>query len=300
MRILAISYSQSGQLTEILSNFIKPLSGEIDFVSIHPKKKYSFPWASHTFFDTMPETVLEREIELEDINFKHEKYDLILLGYQPWFLSPSLPTTALLKNEEFKKRLKGTDVVTIIGARNMWINSQESVKKQISGAGGRLIGNVPFIDKNNNTISAITILHWMLTGKKEKKYGIFPKPGVSDQDIAEAELFGRILETSIQDKDIENFQPKVLSTNKVNIATNILFIEGKAKRLFNIWANLIVKKGTTEKKRKFWVNMYKYYLLFALFIIAPIVFLLYSILIRPFVCGSIKRKKEYFCSVNLK
>lgn len=300
MKILVISYSQSGQLTEILNNFIKPLSGDIDIVSIEPKKKFSFPWASHKFFDTMPETVLGKEIELENINFKHEKYDLILLGYQPWFLSPSLPTTALLKNEEFKKRLNGTDIVTIIGARNMWLNSQERVKKHIAETGGRLVGNVPFIDKNNNSISAVTILHWMLTGKKEKKYGIFPKPGVSDVDIAEAELFGQILETAIQEKNIENFQPKVLSTNKVNIATNILFIEGKAKRLFNIWANLIVKKGTTEKKRKFWVNMYKYYLLVALFIVAPIVFLLYSILIRPFKANSIKRKKEYFCSVNLK
>jgi hypothetical protein len=299
MKILVISYTQSGQLTEILSNFTKELTGEIDHVNIHPKQKFDFPWASHTFFNTMPETVLEKEIELEPIVFKEERYDLIILGYQPWFLSPSLPITALLKNKEFIKRMKGTDIITVIGARNMWINSQERIKNYIREAGGRLVGNVPFIDKNNNIISAVTILHWMLTGKKEKKYGIFPKPGVSDKDIAEAGLFGKILEASLNNHEIEKYQSKVLSTNKVNIATDILFIEGKAKRLFNIWANLIVKKGTTEKKRKFWVNMYKYYLLVALFIVAPIVFLVYSILIRPFQAQTIKRKKEYYCSVNL-
>lgn len=299
MKILVISYSQSGQLTEILTNFIQPLRDEVEFITIEPKIKFTFPWASHKFFDTMPETVLEDLIELERIDFKSEKYDLIILGYQPWFLSPSLPTTALLKDKDFKKLLNGTNVITIIGARNMWINAQESVKKHIASAGGRLIGNIPFIDKHNNTLSAVSILHWMLTGKKEKKYGIFPKPGVSDKDIAESAVFGKILQKEIQKKSLENFQPKVLSTNRVNIATNILFIEGKAKRLFMIWAKLIVKKGTTEKRRKLWVNLYKYYLLLALFIVAPIVFLFYSILIRPFSQRSIMRKKEYFCRVNL-
>jgi hypothetical protein len=112
----------------------------------------------------MPETVLEVDYEVKDIHYSCEKYDLIVLGYQPWFLSPSLPTTALLKNEKFKSLLKDTPVVTVIGSRNMWLNSQESVKKLIQEAGGKLVGNVPFIDKTNNLLSAVTILHWMLTG----------------------------------------------------------------------------------------------------------------------------------------
>ena len=60
-----------------------------------------------------------------------DKYDLIIFGYQPWFLSPSLPATALLKNETFKKIMKNSPIVTVIGARNMWLNSQESVKQLI-------------------------------------------------------------------------------------------------------------------------------------------------------------------------
>jgi hypothetical protein len=42
MKILAISNSLSGQLTEILNDFTISLSGEIDFVSIKPKKDFFF------------------------------------------------------------------------------------------------------------------------------------------------------------------------------------------------------------------------------------------------------------------
>lgn len=297
--ILVISYSQSGQLTQILTNITSTINEEIDFVSIQPKKKYTFPWNSHDFFNEMPETVLEKEIELEEISFKKEKYDLIILGYQPWFLSPSLPTTALLKNESFKKVIKNTPVITVIGARNMWLNSQESVKKLIKDAGGNLVGNIPFIDRNPNLLSAVSILHWMSTGKKEKKYGIFPLPGVSDKDINESGLFGEIIQKALVKNNFETLQKEVLLTKRVNINTNILFIEGRAKTLFKIWANQIIKKGSTSKKRRAWVKFFKYYLFFALFAVAPIVLLVYNILIRPFTVNGIKKNKTYFCGIEL-
>lgn len=298
--ILVISYSQSGQLTEIVEKFSKPLQGNIDFVNYTSKKSFSFPWRSHEFFNTMPETVLEVDYEVEDIHYNCEKYDLIVLGYQPWFLSPSLPTTALLKNEKFKSLLKDTPVVTVIGSRNMWLNSQESVKKLIQDAGGKLVGNVPFIDKTNNLLSAVTILHWMLTGKKEKKWGVFPLPGVNQEDIDQAGKFGQLLNEDLTNNTLENFQKRILLTGEVNINTSILFIEGRAKKLFLIWANAIVKKGTTEAKRRRWVKFFTYYLFIALFMVAPIVLTFYSILIRPFSSKGIKEKKTYFCGVELK
>ena len=71
-----------------------------------------------------------------------------------------------------------------------------------------------------------------------------------------------------------------------------MFIESKAKRLFHIWANLIKRKGTNDKKRAFWVNIYKYYLLVALFIVSPIILTFYNLLIKPFTGASIRKNKE--------
>ena len=171
MRLLVIYYSQSGQLGEIVQNFVAPLEGvDIDIIRFKPKHDFPFPWNSRNFYYEMPDSVQEVPMELNNINYKYDKYDLIIFGYQPWFLSPSIPATSLLKNEEFKKILKDTPIITVIGARNMWLNAQESVKRMIHAAGGKLVGNIPLVDRTTNLISAMTIVHWMMTGKKTRMF----------------------------------------------------------------------------------------------------------------------------------
>ena len=99
-KILAINFSQTGQLDNIINKFLEPFCNEdIDRINIQSEKPFPFPWNPEEFFDIMPETVLESPILINPINFKYEKYDLIILGHQPWFLSPSMPTTALFKNQ---------------------------------------------------------------------------------------------------------------------------------------------------------------------------------------------------------
>jgi hypothetical protein len=300
MKILAIYYSQSGQLNEIIKNFVSPIQdAEIDFVQYRPKIDFPFPWTSEVFYNAMPESVMEVPVELEEISYKEEKYDLIIIGYQPWFLSPSIPTTSLLKDEKFIKIMKNTPIITVIGSRNMWLNAQEGVKKMIQDAGGKLVGNVPLIDKNPNLISAVSIVHWMLTGKKERKFGIFPTPGISQEDIENVSEYGKMLNNALKRNELENFQTEFRAAGGVNINTNILFIEGKAKRIFRIWASLI-KRNELKGKRKRWVKFFKNYLLIALFGVSPILLTFYNILIRPFTGRSIKQKKEYFYSTELK
>lgn len=299
--ILVVNYSQTGQLNDILDNFTQPLKQHnIEVVRVIPNEKFPFPWSGKAFFDAMPETVLEKPIELAPIVFNRNNYDLIVFGYQPWFLSPSLPATSLLKNEKFLNIIKGTPVITVIGARNMWLNAQESVKTMIHESGGQLIANVPLIDRDNNLISALTIMHWMFGGKKTKKWGILPKPGILEEDISSANEFGEIVNTALKNNDYDSLQNKILELGRIDIKTNILFIEQRAKKLFRVWANLILSKGTTPKKRMFWVSFFKYYLIFALFIVSPIVLLLFNILIKPFIMSNLQRKKDYFCSVKLK
>ena len=295
MRILAISYSQTGQLDKIINNFICQLNEfDIDRIQYKPEIEFTFPWTMNSFFEAMPESILETPFPLQPISFKYEKYDLIILGYQPWYLSPSIPTNSLLQSTEFLKRVKDTPIITIIGSRNMWINSQNSVKNRIENAGGKIIGNIPFVDRNQNQVSAVTILHWMLTGKKTKKYGIFPRPGISDKDIASAEIFGKILQASIVNNNLNTIQNSFLSTNLISLPTDILFIEERAKRLFSIWAKLITKYGKSPKGRTRLLTAFKYYLIIALFIVAPIVIFIFKILILPFVSASINKKKQIY------
>ncbi len=301
MKILAIYYTQSGQLGEIVNNFVKPLEGaDLDVIRFKPKNDYPFPWNDKDFYNEMPDSVQEVPVELEEIHFKHSKYDLIIFGYQPWFLSPSIPATSLLKNDDFKKLLKNTPVVTVIGARNMWLNAQESVKQMIFDAGGQLVGNVPLVDRTTNLVSAMTIVHWMRTGKKTRKYGFFPLPGVSEEDIKGVSKIGQLLNDSLKKSALDTFQKSVVEAGAVNINPNILFIEERAKKIFVVWANLIRKKEQNNGNKTFWTQFFRFYLLTALFVVSPILLTVYNVVFRPFTRASLKKKKEYFYSTELK
>jgi len=298
-KVLVINYSQSGQLHEIIDNFLQPFdSAEIERVYIKPVKPFAFPWTSEVFYDTMPECVTEEAVAIHPIQYGSDKYDLIVIGYQPWFLSPSLPITSLMQDAAFQEKMKGTPIVTIIGGRNMWLNSQESIKAYIKQAGGILVGNVPLMDREPNLISVLTIFHWMLTGKKERKWDLLPIPGVGQEDIDGAGRFGTIVKGALQTGDFSGLQQKLLSLGLISIPTDIWFIEMRGKKIFRIWASLIKKKGTTPDKRKFYVNLFKYYLLIALFVASPIILTVYFVLIAPFSQKSIKKAKEYYYNVD--
>lgn len=302
MRILIIHYSQTGQLTDVLNNLTRPFLNtehELDHVRFSPDSNFPFPWSKSNFFDAMPDCVLSNGCAIDQFTLLYDKYDLVIFGYQPWFLSPSIPTHGILDDTKFQNIIKDTPVITVIGARNMWINAHKEVSSRIQELGGEHIGNIPLIDRNSNLLSAVSIMHWMFKGTKNKKWGLFPKPGISDKDIAEAGEFGEVIKNHFENGR-ENLQNSILSTGKVDLHWTIVFIEKKAKRLFKIWANIIVKKGTTPLKRKRWLLVFRFYLIFALFIVSPIILTIYTILIRPFVLNKERQEKRLILLIDNK
>jgi len=98
---------------------------------------------------------------------------------------------------------------------------------------------------------------------------------------------------------LNNYQNELVKAKGLIINTNILFIEGRAKTIFKIWANLILKKESQGKKRSFWVSFFKYYLVIALFVVSPFVVLIYNVLIRPFTGKSIREKKKKYTFLGI-
>ncbi len=295
--IALLYYSQSGQLKEISERFAAPFlqaGHEVEFVQIIPEEDFPFPWSAASFFDAMPESVLGKPVSIKNPNFKKEKYDLIVFAYQPWFLSPSIPATSALHHPEIKKRLHNTDVITLIGSRNMWISAQEKVKILLKEAGANLISCIALTDKHSNLISAITIQYWMFTARKARMMGIFPLPGISKNDIALAEEYGKLVVYKMNSKSWTNLQEELVGLGALNVQTNLMFVESRATMLFKIWANTIVKK----KNRALWLQIFKYYLLFALFIVAPMVLFIYTIFIKPFLTTSIEKQKNYHLGLS--
>jgi hypothetical protein len=296
-KILVIYYTQSGQLEDILNCFTTPLieaGNTVEKVRVHVTKDYPFPWTGKSFFAVMPDCVLGVPTALQDFQLQETRYDLIILGYQAWFLSPSIPSNSILNLPAVKSVLKDTPVITITGARNMWISAMERIKKALKESGARLVGNIALVDKHHNFISFITIFYWMFKGKKERWLNLFPKPGVADADIANTRVFGATVQKYLTQENWDGLQDELVRQKAVEVKYNLMFIESKASKIFAIWANIISKK----KKKTAWLVAFKYYLLIALFIAAPIILTVDAIFFKPFLSTRIKRQKQYFSGVN--
>lgn len=294
--VLVVYYSQSGQLESIARNIANPLLNStginVTFHEIQLEKPFPFPWNTEAFFDAFPESFLQIPTALKPISpeILNTKFDLILLNYQVWYLSPSIPINSFLKSPEAKILLNNTPVITISGSRNMWIIAQEKIKKLLKQNNAQLKGNIALVDRAGNLISVVTIFDWMLSGIKRKYLGIFPLPGVSDKDIKESSEFGKVILSCLNDNNLENLQPKLVELDAVRVKPFLITVDRTGNKIFTMWSNFIVKKG---ESRKTWLKVFKMYLFVAIWVISPIVFVFYLIF-YPLMLNKIRKEKSYY------
>ncbi len=305
-KVLVIYYTQTGQQLEILKQLLKPLEADpevtLTFYRIQPVDDYPFPWDSDTFFDAFPESFLQLPCELAPMedDVLQQEYDLVILGYQVWYLSPSIPFNSFLQSKAAEKLLNGKPVITVINCRNMWVMAQEKVKKRLHALGANLVGNIALVDRNLNHVSVITVVHWMMKGRKDSYLGIFPKPGVSDRDIETSSRFGFPILDHLKQGDYTTLQEELLNLKAVKIKPVLVFVDKRANSIFSKWSKIIRSKGQPkDPRRKPWLKAFNYYLLFAIWIVAPIVSLLFLILHLPFL-SVVRKETRYFQSVNFK
>lgn len=297
--VLVIYYTQSGQLAEIARSISKPFLQDndiqVDFHEIRPVKPFPFPWDSDSFFDAFPESFLQIPTALEPVpkDILDKKYDLVLLHYQVWYLSPSIPVNSFLKSPEAKILLDGTPVVTISGSRNMWVMAQQKVRKLLAANGARLKGNIALVDRTGNLISVITIVDWMMGGVKRKKWGILPLPGVSDEDILDASRFGAVIKKHLLNDSLQSLQPELLANAAVKISSYLVLVDRTGNKIFNKWSNFIKSK---KNSRKSWLKVFYVYLFLAIWVISPIVYILH-LLTYPLKINKIKRETLYYQGV---
>jgi len=279
-KVLIIYFSQTGQLRRIVHSVLNKLKQRSDIKLIleelNPRVPFPFPWGAMNFFNAMPESVKEISCELEPFAFNSSQdFDLIILAYQPWYLSPSIPISSFLQSEQGRKVMNGRPVVTIIGCRNMWLNAQEKVKKRIYDAGGKLVGNIVLTDRTGNLVSLVTVIGWLIYGRKSGFLKVFPESGVSEQDIQNAERFGTPIINALKSNQWDNLQSSLNQDGAVEIKPNLMVLEGRGAKAFKIWANFIGSKGKPDNpRRRFRVFLLLILLPPGVFVLSPITTLL--------------------------
>ncbi len=297
-KVLVVYYSQTGQLRDIVNSIISPLkaSEEITLTieELKPKTPFPLPWTSDEFFQAMPESVRGIPCELKPLSLNgQEHFDLVIIAWQPWYLSPSIPIHAFFQHETAKKLLSGKPVVTIIGSRNMWIMAHERISEYLKAMQANLVGNIVLYDKAPNLLSVISIIRWLFTGKKERYLKVIPPAGISDEDIRNSSRFGEIILDSLLRRDLEHLRPSLVKAGAVDVLPSLLMIEKRGKIFFRLWAAFILKKGGYgDPARIGRVRLFKYYLLIVLYLVSPFASLLYFVA-KPF------RKKELKRQISL-
>lgn len=290
MKVLVLYYSQTGQLKEIANNFLAPLVDdngiEVDFARVETEHQFPFPWTRLTFFNAFPESVFGTPFNLKPIEFDHSKdYDLIILAYTVWYLNPSIPISSLLQNEAAANIFSGKKVITLIGSRNMWVLAQERVKRHLKDLKSDLIGNVVLIDRNKNLVSIITIIRWMFYGKKNPFWG-FPEAGIIQEDIENSKRFGDVLLGRLKQGNLADMQEELNAKGAVDINPSLVILEKRATKLFHMYGNFLIKKGSFfDKERLGRVSLLSYLLPMGAFILSPIT------TISSYVISVIKRKE---------
>lgn len=285
-RVLVLHYSQTGQLTNLLENMLSPLKSakniEVVMSKIESTENFSFPWSFFKFFDAFPETVYMDGPKNKPLNITNMDFDLIVIGYQPWFLSPSMPMSSFMKSNEAKILLQNKPVITVIGCRNMWIEAQKTMKELISKCGARLIDNVVLTDQSGPLESFITTPRWMLTGKKDTFCGLSPA-GINVKDIEESSRFGERILEKLNTNDKINNEPMLTNLGAVKADDRFVFSEKIAKRSFKIWGKLIRlfgKRGAIVRRPI--VVIYVAFLFTLILTVVPVNMMVQTLLRRAF------------------
>jgi hypothetical protein len=242
-RVLLVHFSQTGQLSRAARTLAAPLAqaADIELVEevLRPCRPYPFPWPFWRFLDAMPESVLLEAPALEPLSVSaDERFDLVILAYQVWFLAPAAPMTAFLRSEAARRLLRGRPVVTVIACRNMWLSAQETMKRLIGEAGGELRDNVVFTDRGSTLASFITTPRWLLTGRRDAFWGL-PAAGVAEEDIAGGERFGRALLAALRGDRERDAAPMLAGMDAAKVDRRLIFSERAGTRAFKAWSRLI-------------------------------------------------------------
>ncbi len=296
--ILVIYYSQSGQLRQIIDNILGPVRehSTIDFAEIKPKKAFPFPWDTNTFFDCMPESVQMVPEEIQPLNIGDKNYDLVILGYQPWFLSPSIPFNSFLQSEH-AALLKGKNILTVIGSRNMWLNAQEKVKDKLLELKANLVGNIVFFDRNPNLTSVLTIIRWTFKGQKEATR-FMPEAGVQQKDIKASSRFGAVILSALQNNRLKELQEALLAEKAIELKPGLVVLEKRGITNFRKFSKFIMEKGPRgDAARRPRVKLFQRLLFVGVFILSPISSFTAG-LITLFKKKSLESEVEYFKNIG--
>jgi hypothetical protein len=293
-RVLAICYSQSGDAARCAEAFLTPLKAAgatVEVATLRPVPPYPFPWRSvRRFFDVMPDCIHGKASEIEAPSFDPDApYDLVVLFYQVWFLSPSLPLVGFFNHPQ-SRVLQGRPTITVVVCRNMWLVAAAKVHRRLAELGAKHLDNLVVTHQGPIWATFVTTPRYLLFGRRDRLWNVFPEPGVGETELDRVRRFGEHLAGRLQQLGPERTQPFFTGLQAARIEDKYILPELIGGVLFRCSAWLISALDRLGGKWLRAVGVYLFVLVLVCGIVVgiPILFvfrlLLYPLL-RPVLRG---------------
>jgi hypothetical protein len=297
-RVLLVDYSQTGQLRELATHLVAPLladtSIELQVLRLVPRRAYPYPWPFWRFLDAFPESAHLVAPELEPLALSgDEDFDLVILPWQVWFLAPSQPITAFLRDPLAQRVLRGKPVVSVIACRNMWLLAHDKFTRLLADCGARLIDNVVYTDPGPALATFITTPRWLLTGRRGALWGM-PAAGLNQAQITGAARFGRALRDALQAGRERDSAPLLAGLDAVAVDPRLYISEKVGTRSFYLWGKLLRAAGPPGAPQRVpLLAVYAVFLVTMIVTVVPVSLLLQR-LTRPFAQGWLNRIRHHY------
>ena len=298
-KVLVVEYSQTGQLSAVLDALLAPLLAADSGVvvvreKLQPLEPYPFPWPFWTFMDTFPESVAGESPALAPLSpAASGNFDLVILGYPIWFLSPAPALMGFLRSDAGRRLLQDKPVVTVTACRNMWLMAQEVVKQELRVAGAIHCDHIALVDRGSALATFITTPRWLMTGRKGAFWG-FPAAGVATNDIRASRRFGLALRQALRNDEEKKGQPMLHGLCACVVDDRLIAGEKVGKRSFQIWSRLLRALGRPGAPlRRAALVFYLVFLVSLILTVMPLSLLLKAAL-RPLLRKKLAIARAYF------
>lgn len=216
-RVLIVYYSQAGQTrraAELLGRSFDA-GATIRFCNLANVPGigglYPMPWSFFGFLRAQPGSFRPREQFYGHASLELKDFDLLVLVYPVWFLSPASPVGAWLEQLP-AGCLTGKRVVTVCTARNMWVEAQRIVRQQIEKKGGVVVAHAALEDRAPDAKTLVTTPYFFLTGNKSfenpKRRAAFPPFGIDETEYDRLARFGEAVAAMQSHERLAAFETK--------------------------------------------------------------------------------------------
>ncbi|MDA7416360.1 dialkylresorcinol condensing enzyme [Xenophilus arseniciresistens] len=297
-RVLVLRYSQTGQLDAVTDRLIAPLRTDpalsLTELRLVPQTPFPCPWPLLRFFDAFPESAHLAPGPLQPLALSSdERFDLVILPWQVWFLAPSQPITAFLQHPLAARVLRGVPVVSVIACRNMWMLAFDKLRGLLEGCGARLIDNVVLTDPGPTWATFITTPRWLLTGRRNAFWGM-PAAGLNAAQIEGCARFGHALRAALARGDERGSGPLLAGLGAVRADARLYVSEKAGTRSFYLWGKLIrAVGGAGSAARQPLVALYVLFLIVLILTVVPISMTVQA-LARPWCRGWLHRIRAQY------